>query len=74
MAKLVSGIHVVANPGAPLGVTGTYLWIALIFAAARDVTARRRAEEALAALKKLAARVTGDKIAPCSCGFASTGR
>jgi putative membrane protein len=30
--RIVGGIHVDPNTNAPLGVSGTYLWIALIFA------------------------------------------
>lgn len=37
VTKLVSGIHVVGDPAAPLGVTGTYLWIALIFAVVNTI-------------------------------------
>ncbi len=32
VTRFVPGIEVVGNPDAPLGVTGTFLWIALIFA------------------------------------------
>ena len=32
MTRLLEGVDVVGNPDAPLGVVGTYLWIALIFA------------------------------------------
>jgi putative membrane protein len=32
MTLVLEGVDVVGNPDAPLGVVGTYLWIALIFA------------------------------------------
>jgi putative membrane protein len=32
VTELYSGIRVLGNPDAPLGVTGSYLWIALLFA------------------------------------------
>jgi putative membrane protein len=32
MTLVLQGVDVVGNPDAPLGVVGTYLWIALIFA------------------------------------------
>ena len=32
VTRLLPGIEVVGNPNAPLGVFGTFLWIALIFA------------------------------------------
>ena len=32
VTRLVEGIHVLGNAAAPLGVTGTFLWIALLFA------------------------------------------
>ncbi len=32
MTRLLPGIDVIGNEDAPLGVTGTFLWIALIFA------------------------------------------
>ncbi len=32
MARLLPGVDVLGNENAPLGVTGTFLWIALIFA------------------------------------------
>ena len=32
VTRLVDGIHVLANPDGTLGSTGTYLWVALLFA------------------------------------------
>jgi putative membrane protein len=32
VTQLVDGIHVVPNPNGTLGTTGTYLWVALLFA------------------------------------------
>src|SRR3954465_141552 len=37
MPRLLPGIDVIGNPNAPLGITGTYLWIALIFAVVNAV-------------------------------------
>jgi putative membrane protein len=37
MTRLLPGIDVIGNPNAPLGITGTFLWIALIFAVVNAV-------------------------------------
>jgi putative membrane protein len=37
VTHLVGGIRVAGNPDAPLGITGTYLWIALIFAVVNSI-------------------------------------
>jgi putative membrane protein len=37
VTRLVSGIHVVGNPSGTFGVTGTYLWIALLFALVNSI-------------------------------------
>ena len=37
MTRLLPGIEVLGNADAPLGVTGTFLWIALIFAVVNAV-------------------------------------
>jgi putative membrane protein len=37
VTRLVSGIHVVGNPNGTFGVTGTYLWIALLFALVNSI-------------------------------------
>jgi putative membrane protein len=37
VTRLVSGIHVIGNPSGTFGVTGTYLWIALLFALVNSI-------------------------------------
>jgi putative membrane protein len=37
VTRLVDGIHVVPNPTGTLGETGTYLWVALLFALVNSV-------------------------------------
>ncbi len=37
VTRLVDGIHVLPNPAGTLGETGTYLWVALLFALVNSV-------------------------------------
>ena len=37
VTRLVDGIHVLPNPNGTLGTTGTYLWVALLFAVVNSV-------------------------------------
>jgi putative membrane protein len=37
VTRLVAGIHVLPNPDGTLGSTGTYLWIALLFALVNSI-------------------------------------
>jgi putative membrane protein len=37
VTQLVGGIRILGNAEAPLGITGTYLWIALIFAVVNSI-------------------------------------
>ncbi len=37
VTELVSGIRIIGNAEAPLGITGSYLWIALVFALVNSI-------------------------------------
>ncbi len=37
VTELVDGIRIIGNADAPLGITGSYLWIALIFAVVNSI-------------------------------------